>query len=125
MQFVAESVPANGVLAVIMNLDAEAHAQPGASYLQGEGTTFVVHDGDALLVSFWLIPSSVSTLVEVLVRPPNPTGVVELPVAEKNTVTFPLASAVLIADQAPLSERDCQGADALPLRLVPAKAGST
>jgi hypothetical protein len=108
-----------------VNFDAEAHPQPGASYLQGEGTTFVVQDGDALLVSFWLIPSSVSTLVEVLVRPPNPTGIVELPVAEKNTVTFPLASAELIADQAPPSERDCQGADAVPLRLVPAKPGST
>ena len=95
----SRSVPANGVLAVIMNFAAEAHAQPGASCLQGEGTTFVVQDGVALFVFFWLIPSSVSTLAEVLVRPPNPTGIVEEPVAEKNTVTFPIASAVLIAGQ--------------------------
>ncbi|HLW88597.1 MAG TPA: hypothetical protein VKR57_08895 [Terriglobales bacterium] len=108
-----------------MNLDAEAHPQPAASYLHGEGITFVPHDGDALFVFFWLIPSSVSTLVELSVRFPNPTAAVDEPVAEKNTVTFPRANAELIADQAPLSDRDCQGDDGFPLRVAPAKAGST
>ena len=107
----AESVPANGVVAVIVNFDADGQLHPAASYLQGDGTTFVAHDGDPLFVSFWLIPSRVNTLLEVSVRLPNPTATFDEPVAEKNTATSPFDNAELIADQAPLSDSDCHGAD--------------
>jgi hypothetical protein len=124
LQLLAESDPANGVVAVIVNLAADAHPHPGASYLHGVGLTFVVHDGEELLVFFWLIPSKVKMWLEVLVRFPSPTALVDEPVAEKNTVTFALARAAFTADHAPLSLSDCQGADALPLRLPPVKLGS-
>jgi hypothetical protein len=107
-----------------VNFVAEAHAHPGASNLQGLGITFVVHDGEELFVFSLLMPSKVRMWLEVSVRLPSPSALVEEPVAEKNTVTLALASAELMADHEPLSLSDCQGVDGLPFRPAPAKPGS-
>jgi hypothetical protein len=86
--------------------------------------TFVVHDGVALFVLYWLTPSRVRIFVDVSVRWVRSIWLEivsgEFPAgtsAEKITVTGPEARAVLIELQ-PLP-REVHGCAALPLLLPP------